>query len=284
MKINEIFFSVQGESTFIGVPMLFIRTYGCNLKCSYCDTVYARGDLPESKGIAMGAKEAVMLEPERYDPEKRKQIAIEQNLGKGETAEIVVDIPSDELPYDEMTPDEIIECIKPDLAGLDKHLAFISITGGEPLIQPHHELKELCMKLSTLLNSRVVITIETNGTISIPWSLPYVFWIADIKTPSSGIKMSDEKIAELIRTLEQTDEIKFVIGGVHDYNWSVDILNRHIPSAMIEARGVLFSPVVTKEFPNWPRELAELITKDKLPVRFQLQLHKVIWPDVERGV
>jgi len=256
VKINEIFFSLQGESTLVGVPTLFIRTYGCNLKCNFCDTVYARGDLPEGKPTT-GATELVEVSPVEF---------------------------LEPLPYDDMTSDEIIESIKVDIAGLDKHTLFVCITGGEPLMQDHHELKELCHRLAKLTNNQTLISIETNGSYPIPWHLPHVYWVIDIKTPGSGINMCETDIADLIRSAPDRCEYKFVITGHKDYEWAVDIMRRFIPKTKIDNRDVIFSPVASEDFPTWPREIADRIVRDKIPVRFQLQLHKVIWPDKERGV
>ena len=247
MKINEIFYSIQGESTLAGVPTLFIRMFGCNVRCAYCDSKYAWEKQPSTDLEKIG----VNLTPEDYTV---------------------------------MTPDEIIESVKNDLAGLDKNNAFICITGGEPLAQDHNELKELCVKLHTYLKGHAVISIETNGTIPIPWHFPFVYWIADIKTPTSKVGMDDYAIASLVRSLETKDEIKFVIGDEFDFKWSIDKVRRFIPEDMINNRNVMFSPMMSKKNPNWPRELAELIVKEKLPIRYQLQIHKVVWPDVERGV
>ncbi len=204
MVITEIFKSIQGESSYAGLPCSFIRTTGCNLRCVWCDTEYA----------FYGGKK--------------------------------------------MTIDEILGAIEPHGCHL------VEITGGEPMLQ--EETPELSKKL---LEKGHTVLIETGGSLDVS-SLPTeVIKILDIKCPDSG--MTEHMNWENLQHLGPKDEIKFVINSRKDYDWSIEIMNRY----QLEKKNlILFSPVYQK----MPAEqLAEWILADKLPVRFQIQLHKTLW-------
>ena len=204
MLITEIFKSIQGESSFAGLPCSFIRTTGCNLRCTWCDTAYA----------FHGGKE--------------------------------------------MSIPEIQEAIEPHRCKL------VEITGGEPLLQP--EVPELSERL---LQKKYTILLETSGALDISIVPSEVIKIMDIKCPDSG--MMQEMKWENLQKLTPQDEIKFVINSRHDYDWSVKMLYDY---HLYRQNLVLFSPVYQKMS---PQQLAEWILEDNLPVRFQIQLHKVLW-------
>lgn len=210
LKINEIFYSIQGESSHIGRPCIFVRLTKCNLRCSYCDTEYA--------------------------------------FYEG----------------DDQTIETIIEKIK------SYPCRLVEITGGEPLLQP--EVNRLMQKL---LDSGFEVLLETSGSLPIIDVPKSVKKIVDFKTPSSN--MSKFNCYPLINDLQIWDEIKFVIGNREDYEWSKQLIEQY----NLTRWTVLFSPVWGK---IEPKDLSEWILKDGLQVRFQLQLHKIIWPDTERGV
>ncbi|HJZ11586.1 MAG TPA: radical SAM protein [Acidobacteriota bacterium] len=207
MLITEIFKSIQGESSYAGLPCSFIRTTGCNLRCVWCDTEYA----------FYGGRE--------------------------------------------MTIGDILESVEPHQCSL------VEITGGEPLVQ--HEVPLLAEKL--LATGRKVL-IETGGTLDISVLPLGVIRIMDIKCPDSG--MMEKMDWENLNRLRPNDEIKFVINSRSDYNWAVHILNRY---QLHTQNLVLFSPVYQK---MQPETLAEWILEDNLPVRFQIQLHKVLWGEI----
>jgi 7-carboxy-7-deazaguanine synthase len=145
---------------------------------------------------------------------------------------------------------------------------YITVTGGEPLAQPG------CLELMTrLLDKGYVVSLETSGALDVSRVDLRVVKVMDLKTPSSG---------ELIRNCYQNieyltakDQVKFVIGNDKDYDWSKSVLIEYDLSNRCE---VLFSPVMGQQNPT---ELAEKILKDRLPVRFQLQLHKILWDDAQ---
>jgi 7-carboxy-7-deazaguanine synthase len=204
MLITEIFKSIQGESSYAGLPCSFIRTTGCNLRCTWCDTAYA--------------------------------------FHGGQ----------------EMSIDQVVNAIEPHRCEL------VEITGGEPLLQP--EVPELSERL---LQKQYTILLETSGALDISIVPAEVIKIMDIKCPDSG--MMNEMKWENLNKLTPKDEIKFVINSRTDYDWSVKMLYEY---QLYKQNLVLFSPVYQK-MP--PQQLAEWILGDNLPVRFQIQLHKVLW-------
>lgn len=204
MIITEIFKSIQGESSYAGLPCSFIRTTGCNLRCVWCDTEYA----------FYGGKQ--------------------------------------------MSVAEILDAIAPH------RCTVVEITGGEPLLQP--DVPELATRL---LQRGHKVLVETGGALDISVLPPDVIRIMDVKCPDSG--MDSQMDWKNLERLSPQDELKFVINSRKDYDWAVEILHRY---SLHERNLVLFSPVYQK-MP--PEDLAGWILGDNLPVRFQIQLHKVLW-------
>jgi 7-carboxy-7-deazaguanine synthase len=143
---------------------------------------------------------------------------------------------------------------------------YITVTGGEPLAQPS------CLELMTkLLDKGYIVSLETSGALDVSAVDPRVVKVMDIKTPSSG-ELSKNRYQN-IDYLTVKDQVKFVIGTAEDYDWSKAILNQYELPARCE---ILFSPVMGRQNPT---ELADKILRDRLPVRFQIQLHKLLWDD-----
>ena len=211
MKITEIYHSIQGESSFAGLPCVFIRTTGCNLRCSWCDTEYA----------FFGGEEMTV-------------------------AEVVAQVSR-------------YAC----------HL--VEITGGEPLLQP--ETPELAERL---LAKGHEVLIETSGERDISVLDKRVRKIMDLKCPGSG--ESEKNRWTNLLYLDQDDEIKFVIKDRVDYDWAVAVLKEH---DLQQRSNILFSPV-TGEVEA--ADLVKWILADHLQVRFQVQLHKIVWPTETQGV
>jgi 7-carboxy-7-deazaguanine synthase len=246
LAVNEIYLSIQGESTFAGLPCVFVRLTACNLRCSYCDTAYAFGE-----GMKMSLGEI------------REQIA---ELSK---------------PFGIRNPkSEIRNPVR---------LPLVELTGGEPLLQPGAIplTKSLCDDDFTVL-------VETSGALDIAPLDPRVRRIMDLKCPSSG--EVERNRWENLSHLTHTDEIKFVIGTQEDYDWAKAHLAKF---GLASICPVLFSWVTPlrphqqdkslKRVPAGQKpisrlELVEKIIADALPVRFQLQMHKFIWPPDQRGV
>lgn len=243
LVVNEIYLSLQGESTFAGLPCVFVRLTACNLRCSYCDTAYA---------FTEGRRRPL---PEALEEVRR-------------LARPFASIPG------------------PPATG---RLPLVELTGGEPLLQPGALplMKQLCDEGFTVL-------IETSGAHDIAPVDPRVRRIMDLKCPSSG--ESGRNRWENLPHLRATDEVKFVIGTVEDYEWTREQIHRHGLAAvcplliswvapLAEAqRDPSLKKVPAGQTPITRRELAERIVADALPARFQVQLHKVIWAPEERGV
>ncbi|MBU0483376.1 MAG: radical SAM protein [Proteobacteria bacterium] len=212
MEISELFYSIQGESTFAGQPCLFIRLSGCNLRCNYCDAHYTY-----------------------EEPGRKMQIS------------------------------ELLDFVK------NHTVPLVEITGGEPLMQP--EVNQLMVSL--LAEGRTVL-LETNGSISLAKVPAGVIKIMDIKCPDSG--MHEHLAPDNPALLNKDDEIKFVLSSRKDYDWAKEIIRTH---KLNRLKNLHFSPVVDR-LP--PATLADWIMADQLPVRIQLQLHTILWPELKRGV
>jgi 7-carboxy-7-deazaguanine synthase len=144
---------------------------------------------------------------------------------------------------------------------------FVCVTGGEPLAQP-----ECLPLLSALCDAGFSVSLETSGALPVNAVDRRVIKIMDIKTPDSG--EMEKNLWSNLDWLSSQDEIKFVIGSRADYDWSKNFFQQH--PALQQVKQVLFSPSAQRVKPD---QLAQWILEDKLPVRFQLQLHKIIWGD-----
>lgn len=204
LRVSEIFHSLQGESSRVGLPTVFIRLTGCPLRCRWCDTSYAFSG-GESRSIADIVAEA----------------------GRHGTRTVCV-------------------------------------TGGEPLAQ-----KNSLSLLSALCDAGFDVSLETSGAIDIGDVDPRVSRIMDLKAPGSG--ELDKNLPANLPLLAPRDEVKIVIADRADYEWARGIIAEHL---LAERCPVLLSPVQGE---LEPATLAEWILADRLPVRFQLQLHKILW-------
>ena len=211
LKINEIYYSVQGESTHAGRPCIFIRLTYCNLRCSYCDTEYAFYD-----GKDMEITD-IMSEIKRWD------------------------------------------------------CNLVEVTGGEPLFQ-----EECIDLLNELVNSNYEVMLETGGSLSISNVPKKVIKIVDFKCPSS--KMVKKNLWSIVDDLQPHDEVKFVIGNREDFDWAKDRITEY---SLDKICTLLFSPTFGEID---PQQIVEWILAENLPVRMQLQMHKMIWSPEEKGV
>ena len=204
LRITEIFLSLQGETSRVGLPTVFVRLTGCPLRCGYCDTAYA--------------------------------------FHGGETR----------------TVGEILDAVAAH------GVRYVTVTGGEPLAQ-----KNCLALLTALADAGYSVSLETSGALDVTGVDARISRIVDIKTPGSG-EVAKNRWQNLVR-LTGHDEIKFVLCGAEDYEWAKRVMAQH---RLAEICPVLFSPSYGQ---LQPATLAEWILRDRLPVRFQLQLHKQLW-------
>ena len=207
LRISEIFYSLQGETSRVGLPTVFVRLTGCPLRCNYCDTAYAF-----TGGQSM-TLQAITDEVKRYPTR------------------------------------------------------YVTVTGGEPLAQKN------CLPLLRILgDAGYQVSLETSGALDVSAVDKRVMKILDIKTPASG--EVEKNLWSNLEYLNAQDEIKLVLCDEADYIWGKMILLEKNLSARCE---VLFSPAQGQLSPT---DLADWILRDQLPVRMQLQLHKILWGNV----
>lgn len=168
-------------------------------------------------------------------------------------------------------------------------LPLIELTGGEPLLQPN-----VLPLMKSLCDDGFTVLIETSGALDISNIDPRVHRILDLKCPSSGEEAQNRP--GNLPHLKATDELKFVIGTREDYDWAKKKIIEHQLDSICPLLFSWVTPLLPRQqdkslkrvpagqTPLSRRELAEQIIADALPVRFQAQLHKVIWPSDQRGV
>ncbi len=212
LLLTEVYASVQGESTYAGIPFVIVRTARCNLRCVWCDSEFT------FKG-----------------GERRK----------------IDDIVAQVLGYG---------------------LTHVLVTGGEPLLQP-----QALPLMTRLCDARMTVLLETSGALDISRVDPRVHRIVDVKCPGSG--ESARNLWSNLVALTPRDEVKFVIADRADYEWARDVVRREDLPA--RCGSVLFSPVWGD--PRLPGRIAEWVLEDRLAVRLQVQLHKILWNPTERA-
>jgi len=245
LVVNEIYLSLQGESTFAGLPCVFVRLTACDLRCSYCDTAYA------------------------FTEGKKREL--------GDVRAEVLRLAAPFRPAINHQPSTI------------NFLPLVELTGGEPLLQ-----KNSLPLMQQLCDDGFTVLLETSGAHDVSQIDPRVRRIVDLKCPSSG-EVGRNRVAN-IPHLKITDEIKFVVGTVEDYEWVKQQIATHKLDAICplllswvhplrpEQQHQSLKPVPSSQTPITRQQLVERIIADALPVRFQAQLHKIIWPPQQRGV
>jgi 7-carboxy-7-deazaguanine synthase len=211
LLIHEIYRSLQGESTYAGLPCTFVRLTACHLRCTYCDTAHA--------------------------------------FQRGET-----------VPLDEV--------VERALATGDR---LVEVTGGEPLLQA-----EVFPLMTALADAGRMVLLETSGAVDIGAVDPRVTVVLDVKTPGSG--EAPANLIENLAKLKPTDEVKYVICDRADFDWAVAHIRSHglcskVPVLVGAAHGRVD-----------PTELAAWVLETGLPIRLQVQLHKLLWGPSTRGV
>jgi len=230
--LNEMYLSVQGESSLVGLPTVFVRLYACNLRCQWCDSMYA--------------------------------------VEGGEFTKVHVD--------------DVVRRIR-ELAGAPDGIRNVCWTGGEPLLQGESIAAAIHRLPDTFVHS-----FETDGEVDLRAFDALVSderdsgrlrYVMDVKCPGSGMKA--EKAYANLGLLREQDEVKFVVQNRDDYEFA----KRVLASYGTKAQTVLFSPVVAAHKVSNGLDsarLAEWILEYRLPVRLQVQLHKLIWPGRDRGI
>src|SRR5437870_1234526 len=204
LLIHEIYRSIQGESTFAGLPCVFVRLAVCDSRCVWCDTPHAF-----NQGEAW-TLEAIVQRVQRYG------------------------------------------------------CPLVEVTGGEPLVQP-----EVLPLMSRLADAGRTVLLETSGAHDVGPVDTRVHIVMDLKCPDSG-ECEHNHWPNLDR-LKPTDEVKFVVASRRDFDWAADTIRRHELERRFTA---LVSPVSGAVA---PADLAAWLLASGLPVRLQLQLHKLIW-------
>jgi 7-carboxy-7-deazaguanine synthase len=209
MRITEIYRSVQGESSYAGLPCVFVRTTGCDLRCAWCDSEFTF-----TGGVRMTLDE-IVGEVEKYNCE------------------------------------------------------LVELTGGEPLLQA--EIYELATRLADLGHT---VLIETGGHRDISKLDPRVIRIMDLKCPASG--ECEKNLWSNLDHLRPADEVKFVIADRGDYEWALGVIRGHRLEQRVKV-------LISTAFGSLqPERAVEWMLEDGLRARFQLQLHKYIWPPDQR--
>jgi 7-carboxy-7-deazaguanine synthase len=204
LRVSEIFYSLQGETSRSGLPSAFVRLTGCPLRCSYCDTAYA------FTGGTTLMLDAILAEVKKFP------------------------------------------------------VSYVCVTGGEPLAQ-----KNCIILLQALCAAGYSVSLETGGALDVSEVDARVVKVLDIKTPASG--EVDKNLWGNLSHLNAQDEIKFVVCDEADYQWARQVLHHQ---QLAQKCAVLFSPAQGQ---LQARDLAEWILRDGLPVRLQIQLHKILW-------
>lgn len=208
LRLTEVFYSLQGEASRIGLPTVFVRLTGCPLRCTWCDTTYS------FTGGEAATIESVLAEVAKYPARQ------------------------------------------------------VCVTGGEPLAQ-----KDCLPLLTALCDAGYDVSLETSGALDISGVDPRVSRIMDLKAPDSGEAAKNRW--ENLASLNARDEIKIVIASRGDYEWAREALREHQLDRLCP---VLFSPA---QGLIEARSLAEWILEDGLNVRFQLQMHKLLWGNMQ---
>ena len=254
MQIFEIFQSLQGETSRAGLPMHFIRLAGCRLACSYCDTPAARDP---AAGRAMSVAEVLAAVSEAGDRRhETRGMRLEAGDGRNNNPGFLCRSSSLKSPAFRSCR---ASSLQPTACSL-----WTAITGGEPLLQ----LDDLNVLLAALFERGRRVLVETSGAYSIDSLDARAVRIVDVKTPGSG--MADRMHWPNLDLLTPHDEVKFVLTGRDDYEWAKEVVARY---RLIDRTTVLFGPAA----PSLDSAaLARWILADALPVRLNLQIHKLL--------
>ena len=256
MQITEIYKSLQGESSWAGLPCIFVRLTACNLRCTWCDSEYTF-----TGGVKMSL-EQVEAEVRRLSGSSRQCTRDSSGLKPARNDAAYEKTLSPEGP-----------------------LPLVEITGGEPMLQE----REVVPLMQRLLDSGYTVLLETSGERPLHKVPRQVVKVVDVKCPHSGAP--DTFRMENLQSLGAPDEVKFVLSDRADYEFARDFLRQHELGTRVNA--VILSPAFRKDANGArdashclldPRKLADWMLEDGLPARLGLQLHKFIWDPALKGV
>ena len=256
MQITEIYKSLQGESSWAGLPCIFVRLTACNLRCTWCDSEYTF-----TGGVKMSV-EQVEVEVRRLSGASRQCTRDSSGLKPARN-------------------DADFE-VKRNAA---HYLPLVEITGGEPMLQE----REVVPLMQRLLDAGYTLLLETSGERPLHKVPPQVVKIVDVKCPHSGAP--DTFRLENLQALGRRDEVKFVLSDRTDYEFARDFVREHELARRVHS--VILSPAFRKDA-NGPRDashclldpqrLADWMLEDGLPARLGLQIHKFVWDPALKGV
>ena len=214
MLVSEIFYSIQGESTYAGWPCVFVRLTGCNLRCLYCDTQYAY-----EEGQERTIKE-IMAEVKRRHSRRNSDCGFGVVGGGLFNPQSAIRNPKSRGP-------------------------LVEITGGEPMLQEDvHALME------ALLSEGYRVLLETNGSLDLTEVDERVIRIMDVKCPGSG--MSDRVFWPNLELVRRSDEVKFVLSDRRDYEWAKEVIARHqLPLQCTVLLSAVFGPLSARDVVEW---------------------------------
>ncbi len=211
LRVIEVYTSVQGESTWAGLPCVFVRLAGCNLRCVWCDSEWT---------FTGGEHRAI--------------------------GDVLAEVAA---------------------TGVN----LVEVTGGEPLV--HRQAIPL---MERLLARGHTVLLETSGSRDIAPVPDGVHVILDLKPPDSG--EVEANLWSNLQHLQRGDEVKFVLASRRDYEWAVQVVREHALADRCEVLfSVAFGLVAAADVVAW-------MLADRVPARFQVQMHKVIWPPDARRV
>jgi 7-carboxy-7-deazaguanine synthase len=263
MQITEIYKSLQGESSWAGLPCIFVRLTSCNLRCRWCDSEYTF-----SGGVKMSL--------EQVEAEVRRLSGVSQRCTQDSLGQAQGRLSG--LKPARNAARETIDDSR-------QQLPLVEITGGEPMLQE----REVVPLMQRLLDSGYTVLLETSGERPLAKVPREVVKIVDVKCPHSGA--ADTFRMENLRALGRRDEVKFVLSDRADYEFARDFMREHELAWRVHS--VILSPAFHKDANGArdssnclldPRELADWILEDGLPARLGLQIHKFIWDPALKGV
>ncbi|MGA9529368.1 MAG: 7-carboxy-7-deazaguanine synthase [Terriglobales bacterium] len=264
MQITEIYKSLQGESTYAGLPCVFVRLTGCNLRCTWCDSEFS------FYGGSKMTIDEVVSEVDKLQPPTSNQ--------QPPTSTQQLATSNQQLPTSNQQPQTSNQ--QPATSN-----CLVEITGGEPMLQE----REVVPLMERLVEAGYKVLLETSGERPLARVPGQVVKIVDVKCPHSGEAGTFN--LDNLAALQPHDELKFVLSNRADYEFARDFVSLHQLAGRVNA--ILFSPAFKKDANGArdtshclldPEQLAQWMLADDVPARLSLQIHKLIWDPAAKGV